>query len=69
MLRLPKPRTLIIAAAIAASFLSFAGTIIFVANASLITVEMAALMLIALLGLYLGFGFLIVVYRLTGKLQ
>ena len=66
---MPKNRTLKIAAGIAASFASLVGTIIFLAKAEIIGYEMALLMLVALVGIYVGFGILIAVYRLVGKLD
>jgi len=65
----PKNRTLKVVAGIAASFAGFVGTIIFLSEAKIITFEVALLMLAALLGMYLGFGVLIAVYRLIGKLE
>ena len=64
-----KSRTLKVVAGIAASFTGFVATIIFLSKAKIISFEMAILMLVALLGMYLGFGILIAVYRLIGKLE
>lgn len=66
---MPKYRTLIIVAGIVVSFSGLAGTIIFLANTKTISVEMAKLMLVALFGMYVGFGFLIAVYRFISKLK
>ena len=66
---MPKNRTLKVVAGIAASFTGLVGTIIFLSEAKIITFEMAILMLVALVGMYLGFGILIAVYRLIGKLE
>lgn len=66
---MPRNRTLKVAAGIAASFAGFVGIIIFLFGAKIISLEMAKLMLVALLGLYVGFGFLIAVYRLIAKLD
>jgi len=66
---MPKSRTLKIAAGIAASFAGLVATIIFLSRAKVISFEMAMLMLVALVGMYLGFGILIAVYRLIGKLD
>jgi hypothetical protein len=66
---MPRSRTLIIAAGIAASFIGLAGAIVFLSRAEIISVVLAKLMLVALLGMYVGFGFLIAVYRLIGKLK
>lgn len=64
-----KNRTLKIIAAIVASFAVFAGSIIFLSVTKIITFELAKLMLVALVGLYVGFGILIAVYRLVDKLD
>ena len=64
-----KSRTLKVVAGIAASFAGLAGTIIFLAEAKIIGFEMAILMLVALLAMYIGFGILIAVYRLIGRLE
>ena len=64
-----KNRTLVVIACIAASFIGLAGTIIVLAVSKTITFELAKLMLVALFGLYVGFGFLIVVYRFVDKLE
>ena len=66
---MPKNRTLKVIAGIAASFAVLVGTIIFLSEAKIISSELAMLMLVALLGLYVGFGFLIAVYRLISKLE
>ena len=66
---MPKNRTIKVVAGIAASFTGLVGTIIFLSEAKIISFEMAMLMLVALLGMYLGFGVLIAVYRLVGKLD
>jgi hypothetical protein len=62
-------RTLIVVAGIVVSFAGLAGTIIFLWAAKVISFEMAMLMLVALLGMYIGFGILIAVYRLIAKLE
>jgi hypothetical protein len=62
-------RTLKVAAGIAVSFIGLAGTIIFLSEMKIISVEMAKLMLVALLAMYIGFGILIAVYRLIDKLE
>ena len=66
---MPRNRTLKVAAGIAASFIGLAGTIIFLSDAKIISFEMAKLMLVALLGMYFGFGILIAVYRLMRRLE
>jgi len=64
-----KKKTLKVVAAVAGSFLGFVVTIILLSRARIITVPMAMLMLVALFGLYLGFGILIAIYRFIGKLD
>jgi hypothetical protein len=66
---MPKNRTLKVVAGIAASFIGLVGTIIFLLERKVISVEMASLMLVALLAMYVGFGVLIAVYRLVDKLK
>ena len=65
----PRNKALRIAALIAASFTVLVITIIFLMIAKVITFEMAMLMLVALLGMYIGFGILIAVYRFVAKLD
>jgi len=62
-------KTLRAAAGVLVSFICLAGTIVLLSEGEVITVEMAKLMLVALLALYLGFGFLIAVYRLIDRLK
>jgi len=64
-----KVRTLMVATGIIVSFVGFAGTIVLLSEWKIITFELAMLMLVALLGLYIGFGFLIAVYRLISRLD
>ena len=66
---MPRNRTLITVAGIVLSFTGLAGTIIFLLEAKIISFAVAMLMLVALLGMYIGFGILIAVYRLIGKLD
>ena len=66
---MPKNRTLKVIAGILVSFIGLAGTIIFLSVTGIITFEVGKLMLVALFGLYFGFGFLIAVYRLVDKLD
>ena len=69
---MPKNRRLKVVAAIAAiaaSFIGLIGVIAFLWHAKIISFEMAKLMLVALLGMYVGFGILIAIYRLIGKLE
>jgi len=66
---MPRSRTLKVVAGIVISFAGLAGTIIFLSAAKIISFQMAMLMLVALLGMYIGFGILIAVYRLISKLE
>jgi hypothetical protein len=66
---MPRNRTLKVVAGISASFVALVGTIIFLSGMKIISVAVAKLMLVALLGMYVGFGILIAVYRLIGKLK
>ena len=66
---MPKNRTLRVVAGIAASFIGIVGAIILLLEAKIISVEMAMLMLVALLAMYIGFGVLVAVYRLIDKLK
>ena len=53
----------------AASFTALAGTIIFLLVTKTVSAQMGILMLVASVGMHLGFGILIAVYRLIGKLE
>ncbi len=64
-----RSRTLRTVAAIAVSFIGLGGTIIFLSEMKIISFEVAKLMLVALLAMYVGFGVLIAVYRLIAKLD
>ena len=64
-----KNRTLKVVAGIVASFTGLVGTIIFLLENKIISIEMAILMFVALLAMYVGFGILIAVYRLMAKLE
>ena len=66
---MPRNRTLIVVAGIVVSFTGLVGTIILLSETKIISFEMAMLMLVALLGMYIGFGVLIAVYRLVDKLE
>lgn len=66
---MPMPKALKIAAGVAASFIAFAVTIMLLSDTGVVTFQMALLMLVALFGLYLGFGILIAVYRFISKLE
>jgi hypothetical protein len=66
---MPKNRGLKVVAGIAGSFTSLAVLIIFLSARHIVTLQMALLMLVALVGLYFGFGVLIAIHRFTGKLK
>ena len=58
-----------VAVGVVGSFMALVALINYLWAAKIITVEMAKLMFAGLLGLYVGFGFLIVVYVLIRKLD
>lgn len=66
---MPRRKTIMVVAGIAASFIGLAGAIVLLFAMEMISFEIAKLMLVALLAMYVGFGFLIAVYRLIGKLE
>ena len=66
---MPSNKTLKTVAGIVVSFAGLAGTIFLLLEAKIISFAMAMLMLVALLGMYLGFGVLIAVYRLVSRLE
>jgi hypothetical protein len=66
---MPKNRTSKIAVGIAASFMGLGGAIILLMATKIVSVQMGILMLVASVGIHLGFGILIAVYRLIGKLE
>ncbi len=66
---MPRNRTLKIVAGIAASFAALLGTIVFLSVMNIISFEMAKLMLVALVAMYIGFGILIAIYRFIAKLE
>jgi len=66
---MPRNRTLKVVAGIVISFTGLVVTIILLSEAKIISFTMAMLMLAALLGMYIGFGILIAVYLLIGKLE
>ena len=66
---MPKRGTLIVVAGIATSFIGLAGLVILLSVNKIVSFEMSILMLVALFGLYIGFGILIAVYRLVSKLK
>jgi len=66
---MPGNRALKVVAGIVISFTTLAGTIIFLSAAEIISLGVAILMLVALVGMYVGFGILIAAYRLISKLE
>ena len=54
---------------IVASFMSFGGVIILMLATKIVSAQMGILMLVASVGMHLGFGVLLAVYRLIGKLE
>jgi hypothetical protein len=66
---MPRNRTLKAVAGVVASFTALGGVIIFLLQMKIISFEVGKLMLVALLGLYVGLGILIAVYRLISKLE
>ena len=66
---MPMNSTLKIALGMAALFTGLAGTVILLMVYRVVSIQVALLMLVALLGMYVGFGILILVYRLISKLE
>jgi VIT1/CCC1 family predicted Fe2+/Mn2+ transporter len=62
-------RALKIAAGVAFSFSAFVVIILVLIVKHVVTFQIGMLMLVALVGLYFGFGVLIAVYRFTSKLE
>ena len=61
--------TLKVLAGVSVSFTALAVFILFLAAKRVVTFQMALLMLVAQVGLFFGFGVLILVYRFTTKLK
>ena len=66
---MPNIRTRWIVLGGVASFVALIATVVFLRRTESIGFEVAMLMLVALLGLYVGLGILIAVYRLILKLD
>jgi hypothetical protein len=66
---MPSVRTRWVVVGVIALFMALFGTIVYLRVTKAISFELTLLMLVALLGLYLGFGVLIAVYRLVQKLE
>jgi len=62
-------RTPTLIVGIVASFMGLAGVIIFLLATKIVSVQVGILMLVASVGMHLGFGILLAVYRLIGKLE
>jgi hypothetical protein len=58
-----------VVAGVVVLFMVLIVTILFLMVKRVITVQMGMLMFVALLGMYLGFGVLIAIYRFVGRLQ
>jgi hypothetical protein len=64
-----KNRTSKLVVGIVASFMGLAGVIIFLLATKIVSVQIGILMLVMSVGMHLGFGILIAVYRLISKLE
>jgi hypothetical protein len=62
-------RALKIAAGVGALFFALIALILYLGAKGVVTPQMALLMLIALFGMYVGFGVLVAVYRFMSKLE
>jgi hypothetical protein len=65
----PRNKSLRTLAAVAVSFTVLAATIMFLAAKGIVSFQLGLLMLVALVGLYFGFGVLAIVYRFISKLD
>jgi hypothetical protein len=66
---MPKNGTSKFVVGMAASFTGLASAIIFLLVTKTVSAQVGILMLVALVGMHLGFGVLIAVYRLVGRLE
>ena len=64
-----KNRTSKLLVGIVTSFMGFGCVIIAMLVTRIVSVQMGILMLVASVGMHLGFGILLAVYRLMGKLE
>ncbi|MCY4563956.1 MAG: hypothetical protein OXE40_05660 [Gammaproteobacteria bacterium] len=64
-----KTSTFLTITLIAGSFFGLIGLVIYLAATDIVTRQMAILLVVSLLGCYIGFGILIGVYRLINKLD
>jgi hypothetical protein len=65
----PNTKSLRVALGVGGVFVALIVLIVFLRAKSIITTQMAILMFVAMLGLYVGFGALIAVYRFISKLE
>ena len=66
---MPKLTTLRVALAFAAFFGGLAVTVVVLMVTRVISIQVALLMLVAILAMYVGFGILALVYKLINKLE
>ena len=66
---MPKLTTLRVALAFAAFFGGLAVTVVVLMVTRVISIQVALLMLVAILAMYIGFGILALVYKLINKLE
>jgi len=66
---MPKNRTPKIVVGMAASFTGVSSGIIFLLVTKTVSAQLGILMLVASVGMHLGFGILIAVYRLVDRLE
>ena len=66
---MPNIKTRWVVVGVVALFFGLVSAIVFLRMTNAISGEMAKLMLVALVGLYVGFGILIAVYRFVRKLE
>jgi hypothetical protein len=66
---MPKMTTLRVALIFGFALLGLSGTVVTLMVMRVISIQVALLMLVALLGMYVGFGILALVYRLVSKLE
>lgn len=67
--KLPKSNKILILAVVGMSFTAVAILIIFLGRLGIISVSAALLMLVALVGIYFGFGILIAAHLMVKKLE
>jgi len=67
--KLPKSNKILILAVVGVSFTALAILIIFLGRLGIISVSAALLMLVALVGIYSGFGILIAAHLMVKKLE